>query len=358
MTEKLFQKNIDKACIHHTFGNKIGKLEYINKTQWNDYSERKELEDTSNYLSDEIKSDYEYCVVPKYSLCLERGTTRYRFDLTSIGGIISDICINFKFRDISQDISELNNIEIKCFIGSTRIHRISLLINLCFCKILKKKVIEEDDIVCIPLIYTEFQNNKFPLYLLKYHNFVIDVTSDSDNIMDIELSCKKYPKQNKITFAQIPTLEAQTYNGTHQLNEKIVLLFGMICKLIVISFKCDLKEHPNLTKIILSHENLDPIIYNVFDGDIIQTNIHGKPTYIISLVPDMRTKKDIRKMMKKKINGYGAGLFCMSNLTLSFESETLNNINYNVEIVAININLLHFIGGMGGRAFLTRNDDI
>ena len=74
-------------------------------------------------------------------------------------------------------------------------------------------------------------------------------------------------------------------------------------------------------------------------------------TYVISLSPELKSKKCIKKIFKGNEGGNGIGFTKIKKVDISFDYYDQKLVCDKVEINALGLNVVRFTGGICGRAY-------
>jgi hypothetical protein len=109
-------------------------------------------------------------------------------------------------------------------------------------------------------------------------------------------------------------------------------------------------DFDKIKQIKLSLNGAKPIIWDNDEGEIMKFRICGQCIYAISLSPEFKSKKNIKKIFLGEECGYGINFSRIDNSFLSFD--LYESISYtDVHISTFNVNIMRYMSGMCGKAY-------
>lgn len=341
---------------------------YISKNKWDDEYLKKSLTDKLFEYDDSM--DFREPIT--YELQIKNSPTKKVFTIEhNIKDTceISDLRLHIKLTDFNNSIrNHILNWSIELIIGGMCINRIDMITNLFLCKATKKKIKETDEELIIPIILFDISSyTKFPLYLLYWHEVSIHIDTQNEQF-ELSMFVDKYYVDSDVDPKKYPDIQCamcQTQLDNFENVRELKYMFNHPTQFIYFVFDSeDIFTQPQLNKIFLYLNNLDPIRWEAYLDEIIHIKIFDKIIYVISLIPDIRVMKDIRKMFKELKHSEiktqnktkfdipaGINFSRIDKMKISFEFDDNAIENVSGTVGAINLNMQRFIRGMCCVAF-------
>ena len=342
------------------------KSKYIPRYKWDeqylnnidkelDYMDRKILEKDLNY-NNEI---YETDIIK--SVCVRSRCHRFRINKSKekIWGVWLIITDNDGYNnpeDINRELLESNiSIEIG---GSPIISGLNIMYNLLFASFLGKKIIYEDNKIFVPIIALDLMYpNKFPVYMLEFHDFNIAISGTKDPRYNFELKYNWCRSKNKKKLGKLGLLNIlQVFsNQESEFYNKIRLNTNHPTQLLLFEISNDQGYNDSiLHEINLKLNGQSPIVFRSDMGEIIKFNILGKVIYAISLCSKFKYQEDLKKLFFRDPNDNnelteGINFSRIDNAVVDFVFDI--RVRKQICISSINTNQLKLINGMGGLSF-------
>lgn len=227
-----------------------------------------------------------------------------RFLIEQSNDEISDLTLYIKVNGFQDNLKySIFKWKIDLVIGGHTISQMDMITNMFLCKVMRKKIVETGDQLIIPIcVFDLLKSDKFPLYLLIYHEVYIEISHRQSNDIQISMTIDKYPIDDGI----IPK-----YNVSDTIPKYRTPPY------------CSIMEYPTCETITHSINNIDlhdstQLMYVMYDANICQLiniSIDGEHDFgeifhfrvfnqmiaIIPLVDTIKTTSDIRKMFKNSI---------------------------------------------------------
>lgn len=303
---------------------------YLPKSKWDNYDIAYRDDITNNDSNDDYSCD-DYEVIKSNIIKPYSGHCYYLIEYDQ--SLISDLKMRIKLNQFTLEDnhkSAILNMELIFIIRHVNGIRYCLLMetNLILANILGKKIKHYDDIIEIPIIFfdmvkSEFKG-KFPLFMMKngWLTLEIHLGNTVKNFSNgINFSYRKYPYQDTTIKPNIFDPEViQDVLIIDQIfmdvDDRYQLYWHGICKVLIIQFK-EVNSYDNgIQRVKLSLNDSNPIIWE--HDEIIKYKILGYTYYCIPLSPEIRSKKNIKKIFSNKVNGYGINS-CVDNAEISFD---------------------------------------
>jgi hypothetical protein len=347
---------------------------YIRRKKWDDIYEEQYLKsnieidndiesDNLNVTTEETQLEriddniYDNC--PHSEIFVDDRCPNKYSTFRIIGGNyhIEDLKMHISIENFNDDlIYDAMFCLISVEIGQDIIYNMSMASNLIFCKIFKKKIKETSDSIVIPIIFFELIGKmKFPMQRIQRQEILIRITHrrciDPDRISITSTNLFGYhQKGDMFNNVRYPMFEIQTNTHIILLSEPIRFNFHNIVQFLIIRFEHNTIDSSCLNKIGLSLCGCEPMYWTAENNEIIHTNSFGHDIYMISLIPMVRTIKDIRHVIcDSNIHGCGINFFEMGQSVISFEFDFPDENYHTVSIIGVSTNILEFGYGMVGR---------
>lgn len=279
---------------------------------------------------------------------------------------ISDLRLHVTLDNFNDSLrNHILDWSIELIIGGIQIDKIDMITNFFLCKVLKKKIKETDTELIIPLTLFDMSSyDKFPMYSLTYHEVKIRVNTKNE-INDLSLLVDKYyfdydhdiEKKLQVAFCQT---QSQFFENIVSHVKLDTMIFNHPTQFMYFVFDSDdIFTQPKLDKVFLFLNDLDPIKWDSYSDEIVFVKIFDKIISVVSLIPDIKTIKDIRKMFKelkndkennKFTNGVGINFSRIDKMNIKLKFD--ENINVSGIIGGINLNIQYFTQGMCWTQFL------
>ena len=336
------------------------KSEYKFKENWHNH-----------YIENELKNDFNKNSSIKYkSEDINKGKKKvkgiynekefkYVFQIPQEKIKIFNFYLKIKLLNFNQNINEIINLEsfIEIIANGNTVSKNKLEAEILLAKIKGKKIICNDKYIILPLILTDlFCKKKFPIYLLKYSPFNINLCGKK-LVTDITLIYnyiykEKYnidSQKNLLWNILITNQKFYNYLGSFKINESgptKMLFFN-------INLPGILKEenliNPEIYEIRLFLNNLKPIIYNELQGDILKLKLFNKTYFGISLSPNYIYKSDIKKIFDEDLisekSNYGINFSRIVDTRVEFDSNCPLNEAL-ISTIKIGTNSITFSNGI------------
>jgi len=202
------------------------------------------------------------------------------------------------------------------------------------------------------------QNNiKFPYCLINWH--IIEVTVTHSNKFDISMSVTKLYNYSNMNYVKtpydaikIPAFTIGQIIERCKLHTKIKYNFANISKFLLFNINnTDNEAHqPVIYKVYMSLNDQQPISWSCKDETLLTIDIWGKTFYIVSLIPTIKIRKDIKKILRNNINGQGINFSRISKVCIWFDSDT--DALCDIDICCINTNFIMIKYGMTGLSYM------
>ena len=355
------------AAIAYGAQNKVfEESRYIRKKEWDEYSLKQELDwfekEINNY---DPREDFKYStkVVTLRPICqptcqqnnrltFELSTDDNNHEQTHECDMVSNIWLNIQLTSFNDSIIEqLYKCIIHLELGGSRIYDIDMVTNLFLSIVFKKKIIERDQYVRIPLILFElYPEHNLPIYLLKWHQAKIhlsryDIPNQCHLVYDglnFNNSRDKLDNCSKLSHNIIQT----QFTGEESIknNQRLRLAFNHITKILLIHI---IEKDCHIEEISLSLNGGDPIVWEI--EELLQINVNGHLIYVVPLVPNIKSIKDIRNMMKYfNLNGNGINFSRIDNAILKIITDLPDDYMFSLNVHAISLNQMQYVSGMTG----------
>jgi hypothetical protein len=353
--------------------NRYFNTSYVSKNKWDETYLRNSLTDKLYERDDsmDFREPETYELLSKHGgskhvLLSKHGGCKHEFMIEhNIKSMceISDLRLHIKLNDFNNSaINHILNWKFELIIGGLCVDEMDMITNLFLCKVMKKKIKETCEELIIPIVFFDVSSyTKFPLYLLYWHEVSIRIYTKNE-LFELSMFVDKYNIDANIDPEEHPGVRCafcQTQLHSFENSETIKCLFNHPTQFIYVVFDSeDIFTQPQINKIFLYLNNLDPIKWETYLDEIIHIKIFDKIIYIVSLIPDIRVIRDIRKMFKElkhnEVNNaqckkkfdipVGINFSRIDIIKLSFEFDDINYENASGTVGAINLNLLGFRG--------------
>lgn len=283
---------------------------------------------------------------------------------------ISDLRLHIKLTDFNSSIrNHILNWSIDLNIGGSRVDNMDMITNLFLCKAMKKKIRETNEELIIPIILFDVSSYaKFPLYLLYWHEVSININTQNEPF-ELSMFVDKYyidvdPEKSTRFECALCQTQLWKFENTDELKN---IRFEHPTQFMYVVFDSeDIFTQPQLSKIFLHLNGLEPIRWETYLDEIICVKLFDKIICIVSLISDIRTIKDIRKMFKEiKHNiiktqnktkfdipaGINFSRIDKTNISFEFNNSECDNSNVSGRIGVMNLNIQRFMQGMCENAF-------
>ena len=280
------------------------------------------------------------------------------------GGII-DMCylyltctdLNIKLSDVLQD----SCIEFR--IGGSVIITVNMMINLFFAKILKKEIVEEDNIIIIPIVIISMCGNIFNMNCLQWHDAEIKISMVNTNAITVNklvVTMRKEkidkkdvfkPHQNIITQLQSKICGYGTLlTFNHIINYLIfdVLLGRDVYRRTDVLSTCVIdndEPYDEVDKVVLIFNDDKKIEFEM--EDIVKFDILDRTYYGISLCPELSNEKDMKRFLKGLSTIKKSGI----NFSVLDTARIFIKQGQAFKIRGVGFNVFRTYDGMGGVAF-------
>lgn len=346
------------------------KSEYLCKDKWEEQRLEEELTaDNSDFLKcDDIlwskskKNSERITLEP-----IAKGIGIRNFRIQTIADKISDMELLIRVDDFNQDIiRELVYLHVTIKIADSLMCRYPLGPSLILSKLKGRKVIEENGILRIPLIFSDLiSGDKFPIFLICFHELNISLLFLEERKMDIRLSfvCKNLEKQkrnalikesNKTTELAILQIAINWF--FMQGNKLAEPGLNFLTKLLFFEFMPPQRSNdmqlPIITEIRLYLCGY-PIVYR--DDKILRIKLFDRIYYGISFSPEYKTKADLKRIFNKKTKigdkignkNFGINFSKYERVRIEFETLCEKELdNFAVGLIQIRYNVLLLSEGM------------
>lgn len=311
------------------------------------------------------------------------------------------IASNLTMKINRTDIDDMENIfylfkfcRFQLLVSGMITFDLDFVTNLFLIKLLNRSIREYDDIIEIPLILFDLnkQNETYgsklpsvdasdkcalPIFLLHNDDVTLRIINYNKDIkMNLTYHCHKLNNNNLEKYSrtlllhnlqkiydstEFWTIECQNYctkiSNTINYSHGYEIKFKHICKLLFIRFDQDDVNKNKIydsdlccdfiKKISLSLNKTNTISWDNEDGEILMFRFLGNYVYVISLSPEFKSKKNIKKILLGEEHGIGINFSNIGTAILNMEFYTnANSVPYdNIHISVLNVNIMCFYNG-------------
>jgi len=298
----------------------------------------------------------------------------YNFKIPYSVSVINNFYLVFELTKLDLDFSEkmkLLNETVELSIDSFRISTMHLSINIALSTFYEKFIIEEDNIIKIPLFFLIiFKSNYIPIYRINnnlsvYHNSTQRGSSDwNRSVSNVyleydcyeDMSVSSFEKKCDIVSFNTVCCKSLTYWMQHEF-----LRLNLSCtKMVFFSFPkiadtyYDYKDRvPTITKIEMKLNGYGPLI---FEGDTLYSfELFGVSYYSIPLTPEFSNWDDIKEWIQNiHINGggkYSLPLDRVNNVSIKlYDNNT--PILETISITSMEINSIMYKDSLCGTIYI------
>ncbi len=353
---------------------------YIKKDEWDDF----ELSSEINYdYEEEIReknyfasNDMNVKIIESDDVHISQQTFRLVLKEQNIGRhyVVSDLTLKIRRSDIGDanimDIFEYSKIEFGA--NEMLIISINFSVNMFLAHIHNKKIKEYDDVIEIPLVIFEMNNQdkfggKFPLSITEHgHPKICLYMHNVSPLKQVKFSYKCFylnddananmndnmnANMNDNVGVTMFMLQSQNICTIFDDQCKIIKLpFNNQCKVLLLRFsRNDVFMCDQIKTVYLSLNKALPIVWNDEDGEIMKFRIYGENIYVVSLSPEFKSKKSLHKIISRREHGYGINFSRHESADLFvelYDDSLLNNSKVWMTVETFNVNLMRFVSGM------------
>jgi len=351
--------------------------QYINRNDWNDFDMSGKIDydysDNCNDNDDTCLYDKDNYEIVRTDFIYSNDDHEIRHEPVNDLAVLSDLVMVIKRSEIGdENINDIlsRQIYLKLEIGGFDVMSLDMLMNLFLMKIFNRNIKEYDDYIEIPLILFDFNKNnkltnrKLPLFTLTHHQVQIKIKGLNKSISSGFKYCKYKVPLSKVynndrLLHSLETFIIETQTLMYIKSDVYKLSFNHPCKIILVKFlnSCNDDDYydqdydfDKIKQIKLSLNGAKPIIWDNDEGEIMKFRICGQCIYAISLSPEFKSKKNIKKIFLGEECGYGINFSRIDNSFLSFD--LYESISYtDVHISTFNVNIMRYMSGMCGKAY-------
>lgn len=326
-----------------TVGNCFKNASYIAQSAWDEKYWSSYVERMDDDLSIEQQNDTD-TLCENHETLLNyswRSKNRILFDIPPNETMdITNMWLVIELTDWNQSIMEdLLQVTLCLEIGGMQISKVNLLFNLLVEDLLKRRPIETDNQVMIPVWLPQ---RYIMLHMMTYQECKIRVDqyaieNDCHLIYDYVTPLEQvYPLNINTTQTQELTLDYYA-NG-----DVIALDFDSIVKVFVISF---VEDSSDVTQVELYLNDGNPIVWN--SGQLKKKYIRDRVNYLLPLCPCFNDLFSI--LTSNKINEYGINFNSIRNKHIRIYTSSDTQLT-DLQITGITLNQIRYIGGLTGMA--------
>jgi hypothetical protein len=231
--------------------------------------------------------------------------------------------------------------------------------NLFICNLFKKKVIQEDEFLLIPIcLFDFFQNRQYPGSSSDLPCFIHFDTSLNKVMLDqcyLTFKSQNYDNDGDgdgggddiCRCCNMICAKTTRMDGVTNM-KNVDIKFNHITKMLLLCMDCLLES------VSLSLNGLEPFTWS--NEQLLKKNIYGKIVYVIPLSPDLTSFKSIKKSLDcDKIDGTGINFSRIDTARLSIKTELPDDQKFSVDIVGLHHNVYTYNAyhGMLGLLYTT-----
>lgn len=349
---------------------------YIVKSEWSDFELSSEINTDDNLYNIDNKNYDNY---DNYEI-IETDFIYPSDDITNCNIInynipygyfmLSNLVMRIKRSELGDKnvLNTLKHVKLELNIGGTTITKMYFMTNLFIAKMLNRNIKEYDDIIEIPLTlfnmnkYDKRFESKLPICLIKYNDVCVKIYG-IDKHISIGLKYRQYESTLQTnTHCELFIIQIQEIRFILCEQERYKLNFRHPCKIIIIRLFNTINnihdtsindlDGDKIKTIGLSLNMFEPITWNNDDGEIMKYRIGNDMFYAISLSPEFKSSKHIKKMFKSTETCIGIDFSRQDRAHLIIDFYE-NNLSYEyVQISTMNVNIIRYMTDMCGIVYV------